>query len=153
MNDRLAVWRHKGAKSGKKAIFTCKSERPLSGLETVGPPPLYSRYVRLAKVNDRLAVWRRCPTLPSSSFFPPCKSERPLSGLETFYSVAPFQPLLCCKSERPLSGLETIKHKPHPLGYFQSCKSERPLSGLETKEIERHVERHVGAPHNLLGGV
>jgi hypothetical protein len=22
---------------------------------------------------------------------------------------------------------------------------------LETKEIERHVERHVGAPHNPLG--
>jgi hypothetical protein len=30
-------------------------------------------------------------------------------------------------------------------------QSERPLSGLETKEIERHVERHVGAPHNPLG--
>ena len=84
VNDRLAVWRQFHRKTQKTpAQPCCKSERPLSGLETqpIEPQPAYflacckserplsgletlpsqhSSYpsLLLAKVNDRLAVWR-----------------------------------------------------------------------------------------------
>ena len=39
--------------------MTCKSERPLSGLETYLDAPRERARFELAKVNDRLAVWRQ----------------------------------------------------------------------------------------------
>ena len=107
VNDRLAVWRQVGGWEVGRGGSPCKSERPLSGLETppqtsqgLGSPsckserPLSgletqpSRNWRvlnqsLAKVNDRLAVWRQRNFLGPSELLPTCKSERPLSGLET----------------------------------------------------------------------
>ena len=84
VNDRLAVWRlFQETIFGVLHVVPCKSERPLSGLETWGwgiaetqsgksckserplsgletratPPRKYNTSI-LAKVNDRLAVWR-----------------------------------------------------------------------------------------------
>jgi len=43
---------------------TCKSERPLSGLETLESLGIVLHTgIDLAKVNDRLAVWRHNPFL------------------------------------------------------------------------------------------
>ena len=59
VNDRLAVWRLLSANSGHSSSAGCKSERPLSGLETLNHK-LMTPLREVAKVNDRLAVWRRC---------------------------------------------------------------------------------------------
>ena len=58
VNDRLAVWRLLGFLE-KKIKESCKSERPLSGLETTPQVLQAQRHQGLAKVNDRLAVWRQ----------------------------------------------------------------------------------------------
>jgi hypothetical protein len=80
----------------------------------------------LAKVNDRLAVWRHL-----HSFLLHFSS--PLAKVNDRLAVW----------RHSLRAISTL--------FSSTCKSERLLSGLKTKEIERHVERHVGAPHNPLG--
>ena len=107
VNDRLAVWRQNQAECEVPRHLSCKSERPLSGLETF-----------LSFLRD--------------SMMSTCKSERPLSGLETGGLGPNSERTSTCKSERPLSGLETSDstNRSHCSGW--SCKSERPLSGLET---------------------
>ena len=137
MRGRLAEGMGKSrAKSSKPCRFRgnpCKSERPLSGLETCNFFFLNFSLCGLAKVNDRLAVWRLLYVHGLFPINPTCKSERPLSGLETsfcfFSNCSMFA--YACKSERPLSGLETRPIEPQP-AYLSPCKSERPLSGLET---------------------
>ena len=86
---------------------SCKSERPLSGLETCRFNLTSSKFILLAKVNDRLAVWSHLLTGPSRENRYPCKSERPLSGLESSTKKKTTPPSSPCKSERPLSGLES----------------------------------------------
>jgi len=71
--------------------ITCKSERPLSGLETLLPHSGVVESLLLAKVNDRLAVWRQFkPLLRAFDGMGSCKSERPLSGLETIKTAHPW---------------------------------------------------------------
>jgi hypothetical protein len=61
VNDRLAVWRLVNVARNERLNIPCKSERPLSGLETVLVLLLLLLLNSLAKVNDRLAVWRQEP--------------------------------------------------------------------------------------------
>jgi hypothetical protein len=100
------------AKSPKPCRFRgnpCKSERPLSGLET----PLFSDPIslgrRLAKVNDRLAVWRQESS--TSYVIPPYLLAKVNDRLAVWRPENPLHvchlPIESCKSERPLSGLET----------------------------------------------
>ena len=55
--------RPKPSKSCRFMGNRCKSERPLSGLETCSLPRPLLGGRGVAKVNDRLAVWRHVPFL------------------------------------------------------------------------------------------
>ena len=108
MNDRLAVLRQDPRASMTSTNSTCKSERPLSGLETGWRLGGGAWGIALAKVNDRLAVWRqrRDPETSRALFL--AKVNDRLAVWRLFYIGITSFFISSCKSERPLSGLETL---------------------------------------------